>query len=166
MNRYAGAPPHSTVHDESFGVIPIQYRSGTWWVLIIQHKQGHWAFPKGHLDGDESPREAAVRELLEETACRVIRFLDFPPLEEVYQFRVTHRTIQKKVTYFLAEAAGHPKAQIEELRDATWVTLAAAQHHVTFDQCRRMCQRVFQWLDGRTPPEIQENSIRDLRGES
>lgn len=35
--------------------------------LLLKHPQGHWDFPKGHVEPGESPRETACRELHEET---------------------------------------------------------------------------------------------------
>lgn len=43
------------------------------------------AFQKGVLKG-ESPKQAAERELLEETGMKVIRYLEHPYLVETYQF--------------------------------------------------------------------------------
>jgi len=31
------------------------------------HGEGHWSFPGGHLEGGESPKHCAIRELYEET---------------------------------------------------------------------------------------------------
>lgn len=40
-------------------------------VLLVHHRaSGLWMFPGGHVDADESPAEAAVREVLEETGVR------------------------------------------------------------------------------------------------
>lgn len=40
-------------------------------VLLMHHvKSGFWQFPGGHLYDDESPEEAARREVLEETGVR------------------------------------------------------------------------------------------------
>lgn len=64
----------------------------------------HWDFPKGHIDGDESDMDAAVRELHEETGIR-----EFSPVpdfqrEIVYFFRsARHGLIRKTVMFFLAE---------------------------------------------------------------
>jgi ADP-ribose pyrophosphatase YjhB (NUDIX family) len=36
-------------------------------VAIVQNKSGHYSLPKGHLDRNETPIEAAFREIKEET---------------------------------------------------------------------------------------------------
>ena len=36
-------------------------------VLIVQHNAGHWDFPKGHVENNETEVETAVREVKEET---------------------------------------------------------------------------------------------------
>ena len=149
-------PATTTVEqDASFGVIPVRYQKGGWWLLVIQHRQGHWALPKGHPNPGESPYATASRELFEETQCRVLRFLEHPPLVEQYQFRAERRQISKTVTYFLAEAEGIPDPQLEELKAAAWFPIREAEQRVTFDQCRRMCQRIALYLQGKRPDALK-----------
>ena len=41
-------------------------------ILLIMHKKNHkWTQPGGHIDDDETPEEAALREAYEETGLRV-----------------------------------------------------------------------------------------------
>ena len=50
--------------ETSCGFILINYDS----VLLLQYPQGHWSFPKGHVeDSDSDHFSTAPRELLEET---------------------------------------------------------------------------------------------------
>ena len=59
--------------DLKVGVAAVLWRNGR--VLMMQrqgsHGAGTWAFIGGHLDEGESPKEAAAREVLEETGLRV-----------------------------------------------------------------------------------------------
>lgn len=121
---------------------------------MVQHRQGHWAFPKGHPAEGETTYTTACRELFEETQCRVLRFLDTHPYVETYQFKIQGQVVRKTVTYYVAEAAGDPQPQPEELRAATWVPLHEAHIKATFPVCRSMCQQVAIWLDDRLPPQL------------
>jgi len=50
--------------ETSCGVVLVNY--GT--VLLLQYPQGHWDFPKGHVEADdEDHHSTAQRELAEET---------------------------------------------------------------------------------------------------
>ena len=41
------------------------------YLLVIQHGQQHWDLPKGKTEGDETFKEAAVRECYEETGFQI-----------------------------------------------------------------------------------------------
>lgn len=36
-------------------------------VLLVKQTKGHWIFPKGHVEADETEMETAIREVKEET---------------------------------------------------------------------------------------------------
>ena len=61
-----------TYHEEAAGVV---VRGSE--VLLRRTADGHWIFPKGHVEPGESPAQAAEREVLEETGVRAVagRFL-------------------------------------------------------------------------------------------
>lgn len=153
-DRSSSQDSYGRTEDASFGVIPLRYRNRQWYVLLVQHRQGHWAFPKGHPDNDESHATTACRELYEETRCRVLRFLNYAPLTETYQFRAAHRLISKTVTYFLAEVDGDPTPQPEELKAAVWFHLREADQKATFEKCRKMLQQVADLIMDKTPEEL------------
>ncbi len=130
-------------HEHSFGIIPLRRFQGCWQVFLIQHRAGHWSFPKGHQDGSETPQETAKRELFEETGLSVVQFLPFKELEEYYIFRKSDETvIKKRVTYFMAEAEGDVKLQMEELAEGKWASLSEAMDLITFKEALKICSEV------------------------
>ena len=66
----------------------------------------HWDFAKGHVEPGETERDAAVRELREETGIRDITPVPDFQREIVYFFRSTCKgLIRKTVIFFLAEVS-------------------------------------------------------------
>ena len=50
----------------SAGAVPVNYKDGEWRFLILR-AFNFWDFPKGMVEPDEDPWQAAVREVEEET---------------------------------------------------------------------------------------------------
>ncbi len=57
--------------ERSCGAIVFREIEGETRVLLVQHKPGHWSFPKGHKEQGESDHETAIREVYEETGVRI-----------------------------------------------------------------------------------------------
>src|SRR5947209_3324280 len=79
--------------------------------------------PKGHIDGDESPEAAAIREVAEETGV-VAELID--ELGEVrYRYARKGRRIAKRVTFFLLEyRSGNLADHDHEIEEARWMPIA------------------------------------------
>lgn len=63
-----------------------------------------WTFPKGHLEPGETPEDAAVREVLEETGyeCRIKKKL----FKAHYSFTRDNFPVEKDVQWYLMEKTG------------------------------------------------------------
>jgi 8-oxo-dGTP pyrophosphatase MutT (NUDIX family) len=93
-------------------------------ILLIHDRFGKTTLPKGHLEEGETEKEAAVREVQEETGIAAEIVGD--PLGVIsYQFDVPGKGIvTKEVTYYLMKAvSGETRAQVEEIREASWYPL-------------------------------------------
>ncbi len=44
-------------------------------VLVVNQKGTSWSLPKGHMEGDEAPLDAAKREIYEETGVDHLHFV-------------------------------------------------------------------------------------------
>ena len=93
--------------------------------VIIRSLEGHYGFPKGHCEADETEEETVLREIWEETglAVRIIpgfRYVDLYPLPQ-------KPGVMKQVVYFLAECEGQEiRYQKEELTGAYLMPFDAA----------------------------------------
>lgn len=129
--------------DESFGIIPLSRSKGYWEVFLIQHnRNGYWGFPKGHAEAGETPRQAAQRELKEETNLDLAHLISEEPLMEQYTFVVERRRVFKQVSYFIAEVTGHVKLQSQEIHDGKWLRLAEAFHQLTHQEGKDLLAKV------------------------
>jgi 8-oxo-dGTP pyrophosphatase MutT (NUDIX family) len=130
-------------YEESFGVIPLSKKSGSWEVFLIQHNRGHyWGFPKGHAEAGETNEEAACRELKEETHLDVVRFMQSEPFVEQYQFLVEGKKISKRVSYFAAEVSGDVQLQLKEIQDGIWLPILTALDKVTHREGKSILSQV------------------------
>jgi 8-oxo-dGTP pyrophosphatase MutT (NUDIX family) len=103
------------------------------------------ALPKGHPDGDESPEQAAMREVEEETGVRA-KLVD--KLGDVrYSYERNRRRIVKRVEFFLFEyRSGDVADHDHEIEDARWMPLEEARQQVTYDGEREMIDRALSRL--------------------
>jgi 8-oxo-dGTP pyrophosphatase MutT (NUDIX family) len=95
------------------------------------------ALPKGHVDGDETPGEAARREVREEGGVDA-ELLE--PLGDVrYRYKRGGRLIDKRVSFFLfAYRSGSPEDHDHEILEARWIPLGEAAKTLSYPGEREM----------------------------
>jgi len=97
------------------------------------------ALPKGHLDGDETPLEAAIREVREETG------VEADPIEELGQIRYSYERktgrVDKRVVFFLLRYRSGELAGDDEIADVRWMELEEAARLLTYSGEREMVSR-------------------------
>ena len=96
--------------------------------------------PKGHLDGDETPAQAAARELAEEGGVRGDLIAELGEVD--YRYERRGRAIAKRVRFFLfAYREGDPADHDHEIEHASWMPLAEAAEALTYAGEREMVRR-------------------------
>lgn len=139
--------PHQ--QEQSFGIVPLEEVQGKWRVFLVQHRTAlHWGFPKGHANDGETDKDAAIRELLEETGLKVGRFLTQSPIVESYQCEKHEQTVDKTVSYYPAIVQGIAVLQYEEIAMGKWFSLEEASSQITFEESRRVLKEVVEILNG------------------
>ena len=96
--------------------------------------------PKGHPDGDESPEQAAAREVAEETGVTAELVEELGDVE--YRYERRGRPIRKTVRFFLFDyRSGDLADHDHEIEVARWMDLADAARELTYEGEREMVSR-------------------------
>ncbi|HEY1016242.1 MAG TPA: NUDIX hydrolase [Herpetosiphonaceae bacterium] len=116
-------------------------------VLIATLGGARWGLPKGQPEDDETPAEAARREIAEETGILGEVLHSISSIE--YWFRSGPARIHKSVEFFLMRCrGGQLQPQLSEVDDVRWVPLPEALRMVSFPREREVLERVWrQWKD-------------------
>jgi 8-oxo-dGTP pyrophosphatase MutT (NUDIX family) len=104
------------------------------------------ALPKGHPDGAESPAEAALREVREETGieAEVVESLG----EVRYWYQRGGRRVAKAVEFFLLRyLSGDVADHDHEVENARWIPAGEAAETLTYDGEREMVRRALSRWD-------------------
>lgn len=112
-------------------------------ILLISTLQAtRWQLPKGHVERGESPAQAAVREIREETGVYGLVVADLGPLEYRYRGR-QGRKIHKRVDYFLCSYISGSTDDFDrhEVSGAQWMPWQQALELLTFDNERELVRR-------------------------
>ncbi len=125
--------------ERSAGGVVVRALAGEWHALLIRDPYGRWSLPKGHIEGGETLRETAAREVEEETRIRpeVIG----PQLGTIdWTFRQNGEMIHKYCTFFLMRSRiGDPVPQSAEgITACAWLTLDQAAARIPYRDTSRM----------------------------
>lgn len=123
--------------EKSCGAVVFRKKDYKPQILLIRHVNGgHWAFPKGHVENDETEEQTALREILEETGLSV-------KVDTAYRKVVTYspkKDVIKDVVYFVAIADENSSAvaQESEISQVKWVDMNSAVEYVSFDNDKKV----------------------------
>ncbi len=135
--------------EKSCGAVVFRRKdSGKLRILLIRHQNGgHWAFPKGHVEREETEEETACREIREETGLKV-------KLDTGFRYMVTFSPkpgVMKDVVYFGAETDKKDvKRQEEEIRDVGWFKPDEALETITYENDKGVLRAFLEYMEGRT----------------
>ena len=121
--------------EKSCGAVIYRNIDGKTEFLVIHQVQGHWCFPKGHVEKNETETETAEREILEETGIRV-------HIDDGFRYVLSYSPqegVMKDVVYFLAEySSGEGKVQEEEVSAYSWLSREEAESILTYENDRQL----------------------------
>ncbi len=99
--------------------------------------KSYWGFPKGHLDEEESSKEAAIREVKEEVGigAEIVEKVG----QSSYAFQVKGEKIFKIVTMFLMKAKKEKiSIQAVEIQEAKWASKEEVLDLLSFSNDKKL----------------------------
>lgn len=136
-------------------------------VLLIRDPYENWGLPKGHLEADETPEQAALREVAEETGLVQLDLVERLPTIDWY-FRDRGRLIHKFCHFYLVESrTGEPVPQHDEgITACVWCGIDAALDRVSYANAREVIRAAGRILDrlahGEAPAAADGSEDLDL----
>ena len=116
--------------------------------LLIRQNQGHWCFPKGHVENGESEHETASREVKEETGLD-LTYMDGFRATTTYS---PQEGVTKEVVYFLGKpCGGKEKKQIEEVSEIRWCKTIDALALITYDNDAALLRKAVRYIKHMSP---------------
>ncbi len=111
-------------------------------ILVIQQAEGHWGFPKGHVEAGETEVQTAIREIKEETNYDV-------EVNENFRYVETYSPkegVEKDVVFFVAKkVAGDMRPQEEEVQNILWLTYEETLERLTYENSKEILKKA--WKD-------------------
>lgn len=128
-------------HEKSCGVIVFRKNLDHVEVLLVHHNLGHWGFPKGHVEPDETEEETAIREVFEETGIESRIISDF---RKVITYSPAPNT-EKDVVFFVGEPVNNNTIpQITEVSEAKFIEISKALKLISHDDERDLLEQAIE----------------------
>ena len=125
------------IREFSAGGVVLRRLDGRPFVAVVRVRDEILALPKGHLDGDESPAEAAQREVREETGIEAELVEKLGDVR--YHYMRGGNRVSKRVEFFLFRyLSGNLEDHDQEVEEALWIPLAEAPERLAYKGEREM----------------------------
>jgi len=105
---------------------------------LLHYTAGHWDFPKGNIEAGEVEKQAATREIREETGITDVEFIDGFRMTINYRYRHGRRPVQKEVVLFLAQTKTRQIVLSHEHIGFAWIKYEGAMEQLTYRNARNL----------------------------
>ena len=115
-------------------------------VLLLHYSSGHWDFPKGNIEINETEMEAATRELKEETGIEIFTLI--PGFRHILNYNYYRKStvISKQVILFLASTDIDGVAISNEHIGYQWAEINRAVNQLTYSNAKTALSSAINFL--------------------
>jgi len=134
------------IYERSAGILIFRQMDEAREYLILHYPGGHFDFPKGHMEKDESERETAMRELMEETGIDKITWIEGYREKIHYDYRRGENMMSKDVIFFLARTRQKKITISFEHKGFSWLPFKEAVDKLTFSSAKELLKKAEKFL--------------------
>lgn len=145
--------PYCVAFEKSVGAVVFRVIDGKIEFLLIKYRNGHWEFPRGKVEENETEYDTMCREIEEETGISQLRVIK--EFRESIRFsykasgqecidRIKDKNciyIYKKAIFYLAETMDEDITISHEHQEFQWLTFDDGYKRLTFENAKSILTR-------------------------
>jgi len=135
-----------SIDERSAGVVLFRVEEGQVYYLLLHYIEGHWDFPKGHIEPGESIEDTIRRELKEETGIEDLTLIPGFSKQIYYKFRRDGDLRSKCVEYRLGKTGCAGVTLSPEHKGYGWYVYYNAIRRVTYPNARDVLRSAERFL--------------------
>ena len=130
--------------EKACGAVVYKKENGKLEFLLVYQNNGHYSFPKGHVESGEIEEQTAIREIKEETNLDVEIDTNFR-----YQisYLIKEKNIMKDAVYFVARPITFDlKNQEGEISECSWNDYETTMNKLEFDNIKEVFENAYNYI--------------------
>jgi 8-oxo-dGTP pyrophosphatase MutT (NUDIX family) len=134
------------LHEKSCGAVVYRKQGESTKYLLLNYAAGHWDFVKGNVEPNETEKQTATRELMEETGIVDPQFIEGFREAIAYFYRRQGLTVHKEVVFYIIETSTEKVELSFEHIGFIWLDYQQAMQKLTFKNAKDTIQKAHDFL--------------------
>ncbi|WP_320046080.1 NUDIX domain-containing protein [uncultured Ilyobacter sp.] len=131
------------IWEKSCGGIIVFSEEGQEKFLVIKQLSGYYGFPKGHMEGNETEEETALREVYEEVGLKVNIIEGF---RETLDYRINKNIMKEAVFFLMISDEKNVTLDKNEVLEYEWLDYKETWQKITFEEEKEAFLRAYEYL--------------------